>query len=228
MVKFKYSVIIISYNEEDNIKKCITNIREANPFVQIILSDGGSTDATLSIGMKENVEIVYSSPGRGIQCNSGVKYAKGEIILFLHADTILPRNTFDILDKYFSLEEVKIGTFRLGFYPSSPIFSLYSKFTIIDSIFTRFGDQCITLRKNFLEQIGGFKNWPLYEDVDLLRRARKMTKIYSFPTFVITSARRFRKRGIILQQLLNGYYISLFLLGMSPFKLAKKYNSFRK
>jgi rSAM/selenodomain-associated transferase 2 len=228
-MKIKYSVVIISYNEEKNILACIASIKQSLlNNIQIIVADGGSSDSTLNLARSEEVEIVKSSPGRGIQCSAGVKHAKGDIILFLHADTILPDNAFEILDKYFETGEVEIGTFRLAFDKKNLLLSFYTKFTTIDSIYTRFGDQCIVIRKDLYKRLNGFKQWPLYEDVDLLRRARKVSKIYSFPASVITSSRRFENKGIIKQQLLNGWHILQYLIGISPHKLARKYNTMRK
>jgi rSAM/selenodomain-associated transferase 2 len=225
MSEIKYSVVIIAYNEENRLRACINSIHRARKDVQIILSDGGSTDATIKIALEENVIVVSSKPGRGIQCNAGAKLAKGSIILFLHSDTTLPANAFRLLDDYFGDSKVKIGTFRLAFDKKNPVLSIYTKFTSIDSVFTRFGDQCIVIRRNFFNQISGFNNWVLYEDVDLLRRARKLTKIYSFPASVITSSRRFEEEGIIKQQLINGWHILLFFSGKSPEELAVKYCS---
>jgi len=224
MEKTKYSVIIISYNEEANIEKCIRRIKDADASAQIILSDGGSDDLTVSIASEEGATVVSSRQGRGVQCNSGARYATGEILLFLHADTVLPQNAFNILDDFFRSEKVKIGTFRLSFSKKNNVLKFYSMFTSIDSIYTSFGDQCIVTRKDFYDRLKGFKDWPIFEDVDILRRARKETRIFSFPAYVITSSRRFEKTGLIKQQLLNFLMIVQFLFGKSPNELALMYN----
>ncbi len=220
----KYSVVIISLNEENNIRHCIDSIRQTGrDDVQIILSDGGSRDGTLRLALNENIKIVSSLACRGTQFNKGAELAEGEVILFLHADTLLPKNAFEILDKYFKSGKVKVGTFRLAFDKENLLLSFYTKLTSFDSIFTKFGDQCITTRKDFFERLNGFKNWRLFEDVDFLRRARKLTKIYSFPASVTTSARRFEENGLVKQQVLNGWYILKFLAGIEHFKLFNDY-----
>ncbi len=220
----KYSVIIISYNEEDNIASCIGSINKNRDDIEIILSDGGSLDKTIEKAMHYSVKIVSSDFGRGVQFNRGAKYASGEILLFLHADTLLPKNAFKILDNYFSSKKTQIGSFRLAFNTRDKALGLYSIFSAIDSIFTRFGDQCIVVRRNFYDRLGGFKDYPLFEDVDFFRRARRLTKILSFPFNVVTSSRRYKSNGVIKQQICNGWYIIQYLLGVSPFKLADKYN----
>ena len=97
--------------------------------------------------------------------------------------------------------------------------------TRFDSILTRFGDQCIVVRKDFFNELGGFPDWPLFEDVEFLRRARKRTRIQSFPLEVVTSARRFKKNGIYRQQIFNGLLVLQYLLGADVKKLAEKYRN---
>jgi len=218
-----YSVIIPTYNEAANIQKTTQHIRKLVPDTQVIVVDGGSNDATVALARSENAEVVLSRAGRGVQCNAGARHATGEILLFLHADTFLPANAFELLTKFFSDGKTQIGTFRLSFDEQRPLLRFYCSFTRFDSIFTRFGDQCIVVRKSFFDQIHGFPDWALFEDVELLRTARRYTSIVSFPAEVITSARRFVKMGIIHTQLVNGVLLLLYFLGVSPSKLARLY-----
>jgi GT2 family glycosyltransferase len=100
---------------------------------------------------------------------------------------------------------------------------IYSWFTKFDSIFTTFGDQVIVIRRDFFNELNGFPNLTLFEDVELCKKARRKVKIYKLPAFVITSARRFEKRGTLKTQLLNGLYILQYLAGKDPEKIYKKY-----
>jgi hypothetical protein len=127
------------------------------------------------------------------------------------------------MTNYFTDPNIQIGTFRLAFDSQNAMLRFYCSFTKFDSMFTRFGDQCIVIRKSFFNEIGGFPDWPLFEDVHLLRLARRRTKIISFPSRVITSARRFVARGIIRTQILNGFLLLLYLCGVSPILLANWY-----
>ena len=95
--------------------------------------------------------------------------------------------------------------------------------TSFDSLWTRFGDQCIVVRRSFFDKIARFPQWSLFEDVGFLQKARKITRIHSFPAKVITSAHKFRKNGFIRQQIYNGWLIVQYLMGVSPNKLYKKY-----
>jgi hypothetical protein len=100
---------------------------------------------------------------------------------------------------------------------------MYSWFTKFDSIFTTFGDQAIVIRREFFNELSGFPNLTIFEDLELCRKARSKTKIYKLPAFVTTSARRFETIGILKNQLLNALYILQYLVGIHPDKIYKKY-----
>lgn len=128
-----------------------------------------------------------------------------------------------VLNDFFSNPKVMIGTFRLRFDSDNWFLKLCGYFTRFDSLLTRFGDQGIVVRRSLFDELGGFPEWPLFEDVDFLRKARRKTKIYSFPLEVLTSARKFKKNGPIRQQIKNGILILKYLAGVTPEKLAKEY-----
>ena len=218
-----FTVVIPTLNEADNIRSCITHLRQLKSDVEVVVADGGSRDDTVRIAESENVIVCRSEAGRGQQCNTGAAKSSGSILLFLHADTLLPSNAFELLEQYFRDEQVQIGTFRLGFDAPHAILKLYTFFTRFDSLFTRFGDQCIVLRKSFFTAIEGFPDWPLFEDVRLLQVAHEYTRVYSFPAQVTTSARRFKRYGLIRQQLRNATLIIRYLLNAVPEELALRY-----
>ena len=222
----KYSVIIITYNEEEKIRECIRSIKKADDNFsdfEIIVSDGGSTDNTLKIVEEEGVIINKSPVGRGVQSNTGARLAKGEIIIFLHADTLFAKNGFSVLNNTFKSEDVKIGKFKMKFDERNIIYKFYSFFTRYDSVLTSFGDQCVVIRKSFYNQLGGYPDWQIFEDVHFLRKARKETKINILPATVFTSARRFKKNGLLIQQLRNLYYIFLYYTGINHKDIKAKY-----
>lgn len=223
MRKPVFSIVIPTLNEAKNLRRCLDGIRVKLTDVEIIVVDGGSDDETVSIALSEGVVVYASGSGRGTQCNAGAVQASGDVLLFLHADTLLPRNGFEILNRYFENAQVQVGTFRLGFDWSHWILNVYTQFTRFDSLFTKFGDQCIVVRSSFFRECGGFPDWPLFEDVQFLRKARRRTKVYCFPAAVITSARRYVDNGLIWQQAISARLLFLFLLGIPPEKLARKY-----
>lgn len=217
------SVIIPTLNEQPRIAAAIESVRRSLPTTEIIVADGGSADRTVANAASAGARIVRSQKGRGPQCIAGASVATGEWLLFLHADTSLPPNATEVLAAFCALREANVGTFRLAFDDAGWFLRASAWLTRFDSVFTRFGDQGIVIRRDFYDSLGGFPAWPLFEDVELLRRARRVTRVWSLPANVTTSARRFRRRGPIRQQLQNTQLLLRFLLGTPPEKLVATY-----
>ncbi len=217
------SVVIPALDEAANLAATLTRVRAALPGAELVVADGGSADATVAIALAEGARVVTSARGRGVQLAAGAAAARGELLLFLHADTLLPADAGAVLARAFAREAVRIGTFRLAFDAGGPFLRACAWLTRFDSVFTRFGDQVIAVRREFYAELGGFPAWPLFEDVEVLRRARRVTRVWSFPAHVTTSARRFRARGPLRQQWLNATLLLRFLAGTSPHTLAADY-----
>ena len=218
-----FSVIIPTLNAQKTLPRCLEAISAALPGAEVIIVDAHSNDSTVDIATKKGAKVLLSERGRGGQLNLGAHHSTGEILLFLHSDTILPKDAATILQLYFTETKVHVGTFGLKFDYPHWLLGVYSRLSRLDSIWTRFGDQCIVVRKAFYNAIGRFPNSTLFEDVCFLREARKHTKIYSFPREVVTSADRFVRNGIFRQQVLNGWMFLRFLLGESPERLSQEY-----
>ncbi len=221
----KYSIIIPVLNEEENLPKLFKHLKNFKENFEIILVDGGSNDNSIEIIKGQDVKYFKSEKGRGRQLNLGAENASGEILIFLHADTFLPSNTFTLLSNEFNSSDAQVATFSLKFDVDCKILKFYEKFSRVDSIFTCFGDQVIIVQKEFFNKIGKFPNYSIMEDVDFLRRARRSTKIKKLNASVITSSRRFLKKGKIKTQLLNGWYILQYLIGVDPDRIYTKYFS---
>lgn len=219
----RFSVIIPTLNEADVIQEQVGRVLALEPGTEVIVADGGSEDATVSLATAAGASMVRCGRGRGIQLNAGAARAMGDVLLFLHADTQLPANAFHLLRGRFAGGEVQIGTFRLAFDEDHWLFAVYAFFSRFDSVLTTFGDQCIVVRHSFFEALGGFPEWPLFEDVALLQKARRRTRVHCFPAAVVTSARRFEGGGVVRQSLRNGWYVLRYFLGASPWDLAASY-----
>ncbi len=218
-----YSVIIPVYNEQERIVETIRHLRAFGRPIEIVVADGTSSDKTRYYARPLCDTLCISDRGRGTQCNAGADAAEGDVFLFLRVDTRLPSNAFALLDDYFGRTEVQCGSFRLSFDSNRLLMRLYAWCTRFDTPLTRFGDQCIVLRRSFFYEIGGFAGVPLCEDVGLFNAARKKTKIHSFPAAVTTSARAFTRYHGIGQQLMNARIMLCWYLGVSPYVLYRMY-----
>lgn len=223
----QYSVIIPTLNEEDTISACIESVRSQSQESEIIVVDGGSRDQTCRVAEQLGVRVIHCIANRGLQLNTGATQSSGDVMVFLHGDTCLPGDALDLIGRRFADESAKIGTFRLAFDRKQWLLKTYAWFTRFDSVFTSFGDQCIVVKRGLFNDLGGFLEWKVFDDVEFLRKARKKERIYSFPAEVITSARRFVKNGLMRQQLRNALYMVLFFTGADPEELATRYGQVR-
>ncbi len=222
----RLSIIIPALNEEENIRACIESAKRLNP-VEIIVVDGGSTDRTEEIAEQEGAIVIQSPKGRGTQMNIGASSAKGDILLFLHADANIKNirqiNIASLIDGYSG------GFFRLRFDDNLISIRLVELFANMRArLFSLpYGDQAIFVWKNLFEKIGGFKEYPFLEDLELVRRLKKSGKLRYIPHNVIVSSRRIQKGyplSPILVSLRNVLIASLFMLGVSPHRLLRFYH----
>jgi rSAM/selenodomain-associated transferase 2 len=220
----RLSVIIPCLNEEKRLLDCIRSAQRLNPF-EVIVVDGGSRDRTVELAEREGARVIKTSRGRGIQLQEGASASKGEILLFLHADSVI-KEEIDI--KAYIRDNFIGGFFRLRFDDPSLSFRLIEFFANMRSRLFKlpYGDQAIFVKKEVFQKIGGFRPYPFLEDIDLVLRLRKMGKLISLDIPVVVSPRRL-KRGFpfspILLSIRNVIIVLLYILGISPFKLIKLY-----
>ncbi|MHC4203554.1 MAG: TIGR04283 family arsenosugar biosynthesis glycosyltransferase [Planctomycetota bacterium] len=226
--KHKFSIIVPVLNEQGHINSFINKIKEQgfDGFFEVIIVDGDSDGRTIN-AVRDTCIICLTSPkGRGRQMNAGAAVARGEILIFLHADTTLPDNGLGKINQALQNNDYVGGAFDLQI-DSDRLFLRYiSVRASLRSRFNRipYGDQAIFVRKKYFDHIGGFKDIPLMEDVDLMRRIKKDRKnIIILPDKVITSARRWESDGALYTTIRNQILVGLFYLGVSPHKLAKHY-----
>ena len=240
------SVIIPSFNEERRIRACIESAQRINPL-EVIVVDGGSTDRTCEIAQEAGAIVIRSSKGRGIQMNKGASFAKGKVLLFLHADTIMPETEISSLchpevgsgsqgmlkqvqhDIMESLTGKYIGGFfRLKFDDNSLSTKLVEIFANLRArLFSLpYGDQAIFIKRDVFKKIGGFREYPFLEDIDFVMRARKFGRLRYIPLHVIASSRRLKKGYLlspIFVSLKNVVIALLFMVGVGPSRLARLY-----
>ncbi len=193
----------------------------------VVVVDGGSADDSVRIARQFFHTETISAANRGMQLNHGARCLFTDVLLFLHADSELPRGFDFYIRQALANPEVLGGCFRLEFDARSPILQFYSWFTRLPGRFFHYGDQGFFVRRDVFWEIGGFSPLPFLEDVDFLCRLKRYGKFVVLHPSVRTSARRFMRRGVVRQQLANILLVTLFELGVSAGRLARFYQQVR-
>ena len=216
-------------NEERAIGETLTALREGAPEAEIIVVDGGSTDQSLVIARSKSDRVLEAARGRARQMNAGASVATGDVLAFVHADTIVSRTFAAEIGVALDNSQVCAGRFDVGLDDPRARFRILEAAINLRSRLTRSGtgDQAIFVRREVFERLGGYADIALCEDVDLVRRLRRIGKIACVPARVITSARRWREGGLVRTIVRMWIVKSLFLMGVPPATLKRRYTDTR-
>jgi rSAM/selenodomain-associated transferase 2 len=240
------SIIIITLNEIENLQNTIIAVKDASQInaeqnipIEIIISDGGSTDGTIELAKKLADKLVIGRPSRYKQLNDGAYLARGDILLFLHADTILPKDA--LISIISNMKDIsKIGGGFKKNWNWNPILKRTSFLKFMNYIWEGMGnwlvrlfklfpgDNAIFVRKSIFEELNGFKPLWICEDFDFSRRLKKYgrRKIICIPSSVLTSTRRFEKYGFF-RVIVNWFFIySFWRFGMSQDRLKVRFKNY--
>jgi rSAM/selenodomain-associated transferase 2 len=218
-----FSVIIPVLDEADTLPETLAHLEAFPEIEEILVVDGGSRDATADLARGRGVRLLRAPRGRGRQLNCGARAARLDHLMFLHADCRLPDEAFDAVRHTFAAGHAA-GLFRIDFGSRHPILACLSWLSRCPSRWTQFGEGALFVRRAEFNAIGGFPEWPLMEDVEILRRLRRRHSLAAAPETVQASPRRFLQRGVARQMLRNLLVYSLFHLGVSPERLVRLYN----
>lgn len=226
------SIIIPTLNEAATIVDTLLPLqplRRAGSH-EIIVADGGSTDATPDLTRPYADKVIMAPRGRAKQMNAGAKQAEGEILLFLHADTQLPLASPVDLELQLQKHNKVWGHFQAHLSGSSPwlriigiMMNYRSRCTAIAT-----GDQAIFVRKDCFDAAGGYPDIPLMEDIALSKRLKQISRPLALPDHVITSSRRWEQQGIAKTVLLMWRLRLAYFFGADPTVLARIYYPSRR
>ena len=223
-----FSIIIPVLHESHNINPLIHSIygQHAHEHCEIIVVDGSPEGDTINVIDTKQVISLVSETGRAQQMNAGAKVARGEILIFLHADTRLPDNALRAVKTALVSQHYVGGAFDLGIGSDRFVFKVIAAVASYRSRLTKipYGDQALFLRKGYFEKIGGYRELPVMEDVELMHRIKKRgDKICILTDKVCTAPRRWEEEGILYCTVRNWIIILLYFLGVSPYTLKHYY-----
>jgi len=222
------SVVIPTYNEKAALPKLLEQLSEQeNVLLDIVVADGGSTDKTRSLAKVSGARVIRCDKGRGKQMNAGAQAAKGDLILFLHADSELSANNLlnsaiqqfnkvvaesenDRIAGHFSLLFNRtMNTHRLAY-------RFYQAKTMLNRLGTVNGDQAFLLRRRYFDELGGYdERLPFLEDQTLAEQICQSGRWLTLPGELKTSARRFEKEGLARRMILSAITMALHNIGFS-------------
>lgn len=222
----RFSIVIPALNEAGCIAATVAACRALRPEPEIIVADGASEDGTARLAAEAGARVVRTARrGRSLQMNAGAALARGEWLVFLHADTLLPAGAWTALVAAAEAGRTDFGGFRRRWSPPSRLLDAGSWLAAwrgrIAKIFL--GDQAIFVRRALFERAGGYEPILLFEDVELCRRLRRMGRGKLLEAAVVTSRRRFEAEGDIRRWARNAALWLRYSLGADPDRLARIY-----
>jgi rSAM/selenodomain-associated transferase 2 len=197
------SVVIPTLDEAERI--ALTVAAAVAPGVEVLVVDGGSADGTVAAAERAGARVLTAPRGRGAQLAAGAAAARGEILLFVHADTRLPAGFAAAARATLSGPRIALGAFRLGIDAPGLRFRCVELLVRLRcALFGMpYGDQALFVRRELYGELGGFANLPAMEDFDFVLRARRRGRVAMAPLAVRTSARAWRRHGVLRLSTVN-------------------------
>ena len=219
------SVIIPTLNEQAVIAACLASVGRA-PGVEVLVADGGSSDATVEVARRAGAKVVTAPQGRARQMNAGAAACRGDILLFLHADTLLPPGWRYQVRRTLALPGAAAGafTFRLDRRTAGLRFIELTVAWRCRLAGMPYGDQGLFVSRKDFAAAGGFPDLPIMEDCEFVRRLKRRGRIVVSPAPALTSSRRWQQRGILATTALNSLVVTAFYLGYPPSLLRRIYD----
>ena len=219
------TVIIPTLNEEEWIAASVESALKADAS-EVIVADGGSYDRTARFAKGAGARVMLTDRMRSRQLNQAVAAASTDELIFLHADSRLPPGAAAAVHEALSTG-VEFGAFRLAFAERAAKLRIAETMINLRAAIMHWpwGDQAQFIRRDIFRQIGGFREIPIMEDYDLAERMRRRGHMRILPLTVVTSGRRFLRKGVLRTAVMNWTTIVRYRRGVDPEELAKSYRS---
>lgn len=192
---------------------------------QLIVADGGSADATVALAQAAGAHVVAAPRGRALQMNAGAQQARAGVLLFLHADTLLPQDADRLIAQALADGTAVWGRFDVRITGQSPLLRMVAAMMNLRSRWSGIatGDQAIFMTRAAFDAVGGFAAQPLMEDIEMCKRLRRLSHPACLRATVLTSGRRWETRGVWRTVLLMWRLRLAYWCGASPERLAALY-----
>ncbi|MDD1618850.1 MAG: TIGR04283 family arsenosugar biosynthesis glycosyltransferase [Methylococcaceae bacterium] len=221
-----FSIIIPTLNEEKTIEPCLSALQPLRNNCEIIIVDGGSIDNTRVIARSLADKVVSSDKGRARQMNNGARYASGNVLIFLHADTSLPENALQLIQQKLNSSR-KWGRFDIQLSGNHFMLKVIAQMMNWRSRLTGIatGDQVIFVTRLAFEKAGQYPEINLMEDIAICKALRKISPPICLKAKVISSGRRWERYGIYKTILLMWNIRLRYFFGADPQILAFLYTN---
>ncbi len=224
----KVSIIIPTLNEAEHIERLVKRLLEGGDgqIADLIVVDGGSTDDTVAKAQGEGANVLCASrTGRATQMNFGARQSAGELLYFVHADTLPPCNYMQALQDAVA-QGFEIGSFRLCLDSDSPFLRINSFMTRFPFLWCRGGDQTLFITRRLFDALGGYReDYSIMEEYDLIIRARKHCTFKIIPHDVLASPRKYVANSYLRVQFAHLVVFNMFRFGYSQEKIMKAYQT---
>lgn len=222
----RLAIVIPALNEAANLSRLLPDLARGCPGADIVVVDGGSGDDTAAVVARlPGPRLLESARGRAVQMNHGAREARGDTLLFLHADTRLPDGAARAIEQTLAEPGVMGGRFDVRFDNERPLFRVIAWFMNTRSRASGIctGDQAIFVRRADFEAVGGYPDIPLMEDIELSRRLKRRGRLRALRPRVTTSARKWEREGPLRTMGLMWALRFLHFCGVAPARLHRWY-----
>lgn len=224
MTRPQVSIVVPVLNEEATISAALERLRRDFPDCDLVVVDGGSTDATARLAARHAM-VVHSEPGRATQMNEGARHTSGEVLWFIHADTRIEAAALAQIRAALTDPQVVGGGLTLRFDRRSPGLAWLARTSNARArrLHHVFGDQAIFVRRSVFDELGGFPGLPIMEDLEFSRRLARRGRLAVLPATSTASARRLVAQGVWRMIVFMQYLKLLYFAGVDPERIRRHY-----